>query len=166
MIIRHATVDDAAIIAQLNEAFVSVTSPMDTERFLSLYELSSFCLVAETTDSVIGFVIAMKNGALYENGNYQWFEAQVADMVYVDRIVLANEARNKGVGKALYVYLADLALSSGCRIMTAEMDIDPPNDHSVYFHKKLGFLEIGQRTLDSGKRVSMQSIALSDLGSL
>jgi predicted GNAT superfamily acetyltransferase len=45
--------------------------------------------------------------------------------------------------------------------MTAEMDIDPPNAHSVHFHRMLGFAEIGQRTLDSGKRVSMQSVALS-----
>ena len=50
--------------------------------------------------------------------------------------------------------------------MTAEMDIDPPNEHSVYFHKKSGFVEIGQRTLDSGKRVSMQSVALTKLATL
>ena len=42
MIIRHASADDADAIAALNEVFVSVTSPMDSERFLALFALSSF----------------------------------------------------------------------------------------------------------------------------
>ena len=36
MIIRHARAEDADAIAALNEVFVSVTSPMDSERFLEL----------------------------------------------------------------------------------------------------------------------------------
>ena len=166
MIIRHASADDADAIAALNEVFVSVTSPMDSERFRELLALSSFCLVAENANGLLGFVIAMKNGAPYDNGNYQWFEARVPNMVYVDRIVLASEARGQGIGTQLYSDLADLAIGSDCQTMTAEMDIDPPNEHSVYFHKKLGFVEIGQRTLDSGKRVSMQSVALTKLATL
>lgn len=166
MIIRHATADDADAISALNEVFVSVTSPMDSERYLELLTLSSFCLVAENGEGLLGFVIAMKNGAPYDNGNYQWFEARVPDMVYVDRIVLASTARGQGIGAKLYSYLAELALGSDCQTMTAEMDIDPPNKHSVYFHKKAGFTEIGQRMLDSGKRVSMQSVALTRLGTL
>lgn len=162
MIIRHATTDDAEAIAALNEVFVSVTSPMDAERFLELFALSDFCLVAETPDAVLGFVIAMKSGLPYENGNYQWFEARVPDMVYVDRIVLSSGARGQGLGKKLYSYLAELALASNCAVMTAEIDIEPLNEHSVYFHEKLGFSELGQRTLDSRKRVSMQSAPLSN----
>ena len=166
MIIRHASVDDADAIAALNEVFVAVTSPMDSERFRELFALSSFCLVAENANGLLGFVIAMKNGAPYDNGNYQWFEARVPSMVYVDRIVLASEARGQGIGAELYSYLGELAAGSDCHTMTAEMDIDPPNEHSVYFHKKSGFAEIGQRTLDSGKRVSMQSVALTKLAAL
>ena len=166
MIIRKATPDDADTIASLNEVFVTVTSPMDAQRFLELFALSSFCLVAETTEKVLGFVIALKNGAPYDNGNYQWFEARVSEMVYVDRIVLASDARGQGVGGALYTYLAEIALGSGCQVMTAEMDIEPLNAHSVYFHEKLGFSEIGQRRLDSGKRVSMQTAALSKLSTI
>lgn len=166
MIVRHATADDADAISALNEVFVSVTSPMDSERFLELLTLSSFCLVAENGEGLLGFVIAMKNGAPYDNGNYQWFETRVPNMVYVDRIVLASTARGQGIGAKLYGYLAELAVGSDCETMTAEMDIDPPNEHSVYFHKKSGFTEIGQRTLDSGKRVSMQSVALARLGTL
>jgi predicted GNAT superfamily acetyltransferase len=162
MIVRHAKADDADTITALNEVFVSVTSPMDSERFRELFKLSSYCLVAEAPNEVLGFVMAMTNGAPYDNGNYKWFDDRVSDMVYVDRIVLASEARGQGVGRVLYRYLSELALGAGCSVMTAEMDIDPPNAHSVHFHRMLGFAEIGQRTLDSGKRVSMQSVALSE----
>ena len=166
MIIRHARAEDADVIAALNEVFVSVTSPMDSERFLELLTLSSFCLVAENSDGLLGFVIAMKNGAPYDNGNYQWFESRVPGMVYVDRIVLASDARGQGIGTKLYGYLAELAVGADCQTMTAEMDIYPPNEHSVYFHRKSGFTEIGQRTLESGKQVSIQSVALSHLATL
>ena len=114
MIIRHARAEDADAIAALNEVFVSVTSPMDSERFLELLTLSSFCLVAENSDGLLGFVIAMKNGAPYDNGNYQWFESRVPGMVYVDRIVLASDARGQGIGTKLYGYLAELAVGAAC----------------------------------------------------
>ena len=87
MKIRLANPTDAPQIADLNEVFVSVTSPMDTQRFLELYALCSYCLVVEDGERLLGFVIAMRNAASYDNGNYQWFEARVPCMVYVDRIV-------------------------------------------------------------------------------
>ena len=98
----------------------------------------------------------MRNEAPYDNGNYQWFEKRVRDMVYVDRIVLAADARGQGLGHQLYDALSTMALADGCKVMTAEMDIEPPNTHSLRFHTKRGFVEQGQRVLDGGKRVSMQ----------
>ena len=156
MKIRLANPTDAPQIADLNEVFVSVTSPMDVQRFLELFELCSYCLVVEDGERLLGFVMAMRNAAPYDNGNYQWFEARVQYMVYVDRIVLAADARGQGLGDQLYAELSKLALADGCRVMTAEMDIEPPNTHSLHFHRKRGFVEYGQRLLDGGKRVSMQ----------
>ena len=156
MLIRQATHEDAADIASLNEIFVDVTSPMDHQRCLELLALSSYCLVADEGDRLLGFVMAMRSGSPYDNGNYQWFEARVQNMVYVDRIVLASDTRGRGIGVALYDHLGSLAVEDGCTVMTAEMNILPPNDHSLYFHAKQGFVEQGQRVLDSGKTVSMQ----------
>ena len=156
MKIRSANPTDASQIAELNEVFVSVTSPMDAQRFLELFDLCSYCLVVDVGERLLGFVIAMRNAAPYDNSNYQWFEKRVRNMVYVDRIVLAADARGQGLGHQLYDELSEIALADGCRVMTAEMDIEPPNTHSLYFHGKRGFVEHGQRALDGGKRVSMQ----------
>ena len=156
MKIRSANAADAVQIADLNDVFVSVTSPMDAQRFLELFELCSYCLVVDDGEQLLGFVIAMRNGAPYDNGNYQWFEARVRNMVYVDRIVLAADKRGQGLGHQLYEELSTMALADGCSVMTAEMDIEPPNTHSLHFHNKRGFVEHGQRVLEGGKRVSMQ----------
>ena len=156
MKIRSANATDASQIAELNEVFVSVTSPMDAKRFLELFELCSYCLVVDVGERLLGFVIAMRNAAPYDNSNYKWFEKRLRNMVYVDRIVLAADARGQGLGHQLYDELSTIALADGCKVMTAEMDIEPPNTHSLYFHGKHGFVEHGHRVLDSGKRVSMQ----------
>lgn len=156
MKIRSANPNDASQIAELNEVFVAVTSPMDAHRFLELFDLCSYCLVADDGERLLGFVIAMRNEAPYDNGNYQWFETRVRNMVYVDRIVLAADVRGQGLGHQLYDELSTMALADGCKVMTAEMDIEPPNTHSLHFHSKRGFVEHGQRVLDGGKRVSMQ----------
>jgi predicted GNAT superfamily acetyltransferase len=156
MKIRSANAADAVQIADLNDVFVSVTSPMDAQRFLELFELCSYCLVVDDGEQLLGFVIAMRNAAPYDNGNYQWFEARVRNMVYVDRIVLAADTRGQGLGHQLYEELSTMALADGCSVMTAEMDIEPPNTHSLHFHSKRGFVEHGQRVLEGGKRVSMQ----------
>ena len=156
MKIRSANAADAVQIADLNDVFVSVTSPMDAQRFLKLFALCSYCLVVDDGEQLLGFVIAMRNAAPYDNGNYRWFEARVRNMVYVDRIVLAADARGQGLGHQLYEELSTMALADGCSVMTAEMDIEPPNTHSLHFHYKQGFVEHGQRVLEGGKRVSMQ----------
>ena len=48
----------------------------------------------------------------------------------------------------------------GSLIMAAEIDLVPANPGSIAFHRKYGFVELGTRTLDSGKIVSMQVTAL------
>ena len=52
MKIRSANPADAVQIADLNDVFVSVTSPMDAQRFLELFELCSYCLVVHDGEGV------------------------------------------------------------------------------------------------------------------
>ncbi len=154
--LRDATLEDAPAIVALNEAVVAVTSPMDTGRFEELLGLSSHCVVAERDGAVIGFVLAMRQGAAYANGNFDWFAARLNNFVYVDRIVIAKEGRGHGLGGRLYREVAEAARPDGCLVMAAEMDLEPPNAPSLKFHASHGFVELGVRRLESGKLVSMQ----------
>ena len=154
--LRDAKPEDIPSIVTLNKEIVAVTSPMDSDRFEELWRLSSHCVVAEKDGAVIGFVLAMQKGAAYENGNYNWFSDRLNNFVYVDRIVVSKEGRGLGVGSRLYHHVAEAAKDDGCLVMSAEMDLVPPNEQSLRFHEKDGFVELGSRELESGKIVSMQ----------
>ena len=78
MLIRHAMKEDAGQISALNDVFVAVTSPMNEARFLHLLALSGYCVVAEVDSTVVGFVIAMRSGAPYDNDNYRWFDTRLS----------------------------------------------------------------------------------------
>lgn len=153
---RPPVQEDTKAIVALNEAVVAVTSPMDDARFQELLDLSDFCIVAEDKGTVVGFVLAMQNGAAYANANFEWFSDRLNKFVYIDRIVIGEGGRGKGLGKQLYDQVSAAAKGNGRLVIAAEMDLVPPNEGSLSFHKKRGFVEIGERTYDTGKVVSMQ----------
>ncbi|MFD0857921.1 GNAT family N-acetyltransferase [Roseovarius aquimarinus] len=154
--LREATGADAAAIVAMNAAVVDVTSEMDVSRLAHLLEICTHAIVAEKAGDAIGFVLAMEQGAPYENANFAWFSERLNNFVYIDRIVIAPEGRGAGLGRALYAHVETLARRNGRLVMAAEMDIDPPNTPSMKFHEAAGFVELGQRRYDSGKVVSMQ----------
>jgi predicted GNAT superfamily acetyltransferase len=153
---RTARPDDAAEIVALNDAVSAVTSPMDMGRFATLLELSHACLVAAEDRAVLGFVLAMRDGAAYPNPNFDWFSERLKRFLYIDRIVVGPAARGKGLGRQLYDRVGAVAKADGCLLMAAEIDIDPPNTGSLQFHEKYGFAPIGRRRYETGKVVSMQ----------
>ncbi|SLN62036.1 Acetyltransferase (GNAT) family protein [Roseovarius albus] len=158
--LRDARLEDTATIVALNEAVVAVTSPMDDARFHHLFELCDYCVVAEKDGAVIGFVMAMKKGAPYDNGNFNWFDQRLDHFLYIDRIVISEAGRGHGVGGLLYTHVAEAAKATGSYVMAAEMDLEPPNVGSLKFHERYGFVKLGARDLESGKVVSMQVVNL------
>lgn len=154
--LRPATRADTARIVALNEAVVAVTSPMDDARCHHLLALADPCVVAEQDGAVIGFVLAMQSGAAYANDNFTWFSARLSSFVYIDRIVISEAGRGLGLGTRLYDHVSEIATAKGRLVMAAEMDLDPPNEGSLRFHKRHGFVALGSRVLVSGKTVSMQ----------
>ena len=154
--LRDAAPGDMAQILAMNDAVVDVTSPMDADRLRHLMDISSHAVVAETGGRAIAFVIAMQASDPHENENFAWFSARLRNFVYIDRIVIAEDGRGAGLGRALYAHVVEAARQDGCLVMAAEIDLMPPNRQSLGFHEKVGFAELGQRIYESGKTVSMQ----------
>lgn len=154
--IREMTQADSRTVISLNRAVVHVTSPMDSDRFTYLNELSSKKLVAELNGDVVAFVMAIADGKAYDNGNYRWFSERLRNFIYVDRVVVSDDCRGHGIGRRLYSLVYDAALKSGVSNVCAEMDLEPPNVGSLRFHEQAGFVQIGTRDLKTGKKVSMQ----------
>lgn len=160
IVFRPMTTADAPAVVALNETVAAVTSPMDADRLAELRALSGYAEVAERDGTVLGFILAMAEGVAYDNGNYAWFSQRLRGFVYIDRVVVSGEARGQGLGAQFYDRLAARARQDGGRWLAAEIDSDPPNPGSLAFHRRHGFVAVGERRLESGKAVSMQVLGL------
>lgn len=157
MEIRDAEESDFDRILALNAAEVKQTSPMDRERLHLLHRLSCYHKVATVDGQVGAFLLAMRDGADYENENFAWFAARFESFVYVDRIVVAADLAGGGIGACLYRHLFDFARSIGIDHIACEYNIEPPNPASRKFHDRFGFKELGtQWVADGSKHVSLQ----------
>jgi predicted GNAT superfamily acetyltransferase len=153
--------DDAAAVLALNAASVSVLSPLDADALARLAaQAASFRVVAEG-GRVDAFLLALREGADYASPNYRWFAARHPRFVYIDRIVVAADARGGGLGATLYADLFAHARAHGVPWLACEFDIDPPNPASARFHARFGFQEVGrQRVAGGAKEVSLQMAAV------
>jgi len=98
------------------------------------------------------FLIAFDQGADYASPNFLWFKARYPRFVYVDRIVVASEARGRGHARRLYDDLFERATNAGHGIVVCEINSDPPNPGSEAFHAALGFSRVGEARIHGGKK--------------
>jgi predicted GNAT superfamily acetyltransferase len=158
MLIRHAMPDDMPAILDLNEHFVAVLSPLDPERLARLHGQAAQHLVAEIDGQVRAFLLTLREGADYGSPNYRWFAARYPRFLYVDRIVVADQAHGRGLGRALYRQAHAHARQHDVPVLACEFDVVPPNPASARFHAGLGFVEVGRQELGGGKQVSLQTL--------
>ena len=148
IIVRPAIESDLDLLYDLNQASVPEVGSVTHPEFTQLVaELADVVLVASDGDSAIGFVLCMVEGTDYGSLNYQWFAQRNDAFAYVDRVAVAHSARGLGVGGLLYDAVVDLY--AGQRpVLTAEVNLQPPNPGSLKFHRRHGFVEIGERWED------------------
>ncbi|MEO1021207.1 MAG: GNAT family N-acetyltransferase [Bacteroidota bacterium] len=157
--IRPATISDTEAVLALNNAAlpaVTITSQAEIKWFL---EQATLFWVLEHADRIVGFLIVLGPGITYDSDNYRFFSSQYGAFDYVDRIVIKDSERGKGYGVDLYRKLFAEAHSP---VVTCEVNLDPPNPHSYYFHEKLGFQEVGRHvTQPDAKLVSLMARSIS-----
>ena len=149
MLIRELTSSDLPQLVDLNNHNVPAVSPSDLDGMAALLAASDTTVaVADESDParVIGFALLFRAGADYASENYRWFEARGSEFFYVDRIVVADDAQNAGVGRALYAAIFDAARERGLSEVTCEVNVEPPNPGSMRFHGRLGFAEVGRQS--------------------
>jgi uncharacterized protein len=142
----------------LNAAHEKETSPLDCAA-LSQMLGEAFHSATEQAGKD-GFLIAFDQDAAYESINFLWFKNRFERFVYVDRIIVADHARGKGLARTFYEALFERALSAGHSRVLCEINVEPPNPGSMAFHAAMGFCEVGQAELSPGKVVSYQELRL------
>ena len=147
--------DETAVLA-LNQNSVSQLSPMDAARLQQLQQQASVFWVVEKQQQVVAFVLGFRESVEYDSVNYQWFCQHQDQFLYIDRIVVDEAARSMRIGQRLYQCLEQWAADKAVPRLVAEINLLPPNPGSFNFHRKQGFVEIGQLQIDAHKRVSLQ----------
>ncbi|GAB3519347.1 GNAT family N-acetyltransferase [Arthrobacter monumenti] len=153
VLLRAVTDADIPAITVINNSAVPAVPTTDEDGIAALVDGAALKLVAvpdENRAAVIGFVFAFSAGSPYDSENFQWFEKRGGSHFYVDRIVVADGARGRGVGESLYAAVFDHAWSIGADSVTCEVNTDPPNPGSLKFHGRLGFTEVGSQPTKGG----------------
>jgi uncharacterized protein len=157
VVIRTAASRDFETICALNLAEVQHTSAMDVARLAELNAISCYHKVVSVGGIVSAFLLAMCNGAGYQNDNFEWFSKKYARFIYVDRVVVSSTSRGQHLGSLLYEDVFRYARSNAIPLVTCEYNIVPSNEPSRLFHDKFGFRQQGTQWVANGtKRVSRQ----------
>ena len=149
-------IDDFAVIESLNNSVVNLTSPMDAERIQQLHAMSSYHRVIVQDSQLMAFLLVLGPDCDYNSVNYQWFDQHYDNFAYIDRIVVRDGSRGRGLGTLLYENLFAWAISQQIGNIVCEYNVEPLNEASQKFHDVLGFQEVSLKRIGQAKRVSMQ----------
>jgi uncharacterized protein len=160
-IIRNVTQADFETVLRLNLESEHFLSSLTLPQLQSLHAQAWYCRAIAVDGRVLGFLLALREGADYQSVNYQWFAARYSEFLYIDRVVIDSAARGQHLGVHLYENLISVARGAGLKRITCEFDSDPPNEASRRFHERFGFQEVGSQRLGLGKKaVSLQEMSL------
>lgn len=176
-LIRPVVDADLDAIVAINAANVPAVGPADSAHLARLVDEAALSLAVVdtethtgtgtggdtgTSEAVIGFCIVFAPGAGYDSVNYRWFMERYDDAMYLDRVAFDHRRQGLGLGRALYadVFGRLQRDHAGMRRLTLEVNVDPPNEQSLRFHARHGFVEVG-RQMSKGIEVSLMERAIS-----
>lgn len=134
-------------VGQINAANVPEVGDVDRGRLEFLLAESAIALVAEVDGEVVGFCMVLPPGSTYDSLNYRWFAERHPEAMYLDRVAFDASVVGRGYGTAMYAEVEriigrDHGDADG---LALEVNVDPPNEPSLGFHRKLGFVPVGRR---------------------
>jgi len=162
-VLRQITPADHDAVLAWNDANVSLLAPLDEARLVTLLGWCDLGCVITDEGRDVGFVLTFAGGAAYDSPNFRWFTARFAVVgrqafYYLDRIVVDSSVRRSGIGSRVYDEIEERARSLA-PVMCLEVNLDPPNEPSLAFHRRRGYVEVG-RDDATGHLVSLMTKGL------
>ena len=142
---------------KINHQQVPKVGSVSLEEFINLIKISDISYGIIEKGICLGFVICLREDTRYQSINYKFFQKRHKSFLYIDRIVIETKSQSSGIGSILYKKLLSFKEKINIPIC-AEVNIDPPNDLSIYFHKKHGFSKIIESTIKEGYSVVYMEI--------
>jgi hypothetical protein len=155
MRLRELTPADWPRLLALNLASVQELSELDEQRLQWIMSLAHRSLAIESEGEMVAFAVAIASGTAYDSENYRWFAARFERFLYLDRVVVVESLRRRGIGAQLYDAME--AAAARLQRMVCEVNVLPPNPASLAFHAARGYVEIGRLAHGSTKVVALLS---------
>ncbi len=133
---------DVADVLTLNERNVVKLAAMDEARLHELRGLADRFDVLDVDGAFAGFVITFAPGTAYDSENYRWFTERHRRFYYLDRIVLDEGFRRRGLGSFVYDEVERVA--APYKRLALEVNLVPRNDASLAFHEARGYKAVGR----------------------
>lgn len=140
---------DLDALCALNEAAVPAVNALPAAELARLLRASPMTRLLRHDGQIDGLLLVLTEGLDYGSLNYRWFAARYPAFAYVDRIVIRDRCRGRGLGEALYQRLFD---DLDRPVVACEVNLEPPNPGSLNFHQRLGFREVGQQATEGGRK--------------
>jgi predicted GNAT superfamily acetyltransferase len=155
IIIREVTAPDLEAVHSLNQSEVPHVGSVDLEKMRWYASHADYFRVVFLDERLAAFLVGFRPGSSYASPNYRWFFERYDDFAYVDRVAVADFARRSGLASTLYDDFA-ASLPGSVPIMACEVNIKPPNESSITYHRRLGFAQVGSLSnADGDKEVAM-----------
>jgi predicted GNAT superfamily acetyltransferase len=140
--LRPITPSDVDAVLALNERNVVKLAPLDPVRLVEISDWADRVDVLDVDGTFAGFVVTFGPGTAYDSENYRWFTDRFDDFYYLDRIVLHEDFRRRGLGSFVYDDVEETARKHGR--LALEVNLVPRNDASLAFHRSRGYVEVGR----------------------
>lgn len=161
-VIRDVAGTDLEAILTLNQDARPAVSDLTQDELATFAEMATYFRVADQDGRILGFLIGLEPHATYSSMNFQWFRRHYDSFVYVDRIVIHEDARGMGLGRRFYADIEQFARQRA-PILTCEVNTRPRNEESLQFHETLGFAPVGMQDTEGRKKtVVMLSKPVTD----
>jgi uncharacterized protein len=161
MTLREVTRADWPLLLALNLASVRELSELDEDRLQAILSFAHRSLVVESAGEVVAFALVIAPGTAYDSRNYRWFGDRYERFLYLDRIVVADGQRRRGIATRLYDAMEEAA--GPFERMVCDVNVRPPNDASLAFHGARGYVEVGRLAHGPEKVVALMSKELEPL---
>ena len=140
---RDCGIRDIPSMWEINEQGLPGTGKVTKKEISHLMDISEVCIGAFHDKDLVGFVICLLPNTNYGSLNYSWFNERYEKFIYVDRIAVDTQFRDRGIGSKLYQRVIQYSTEHKISI-TAEVSLEPPNPGSDRFHIRHSFNSVGE----------------------
>lgn len=149
---RPLNLSDVGAVWEINQENVPAVGEEPIESLGGIIRSSEIALGVVEDDLLVGFCLVLPPGAPYDSPNYRYFKDRYDNFAYLDRVAFRASHQGRGLGSALYDEVENRLARP---LITLEVNVVPPNEGSMRFHLRKGFVEIEQKETRPGKVVSL-----------